>query len=113
MIVTIPLQAIPNQETSIVLNQQECRIQIRQLGSHLFATLTVDDSVVFRNAICLDRSPINGFETLGFSGVLYFVDTRGNSSPQFDELADRYRLCYASEDESVYDEVMNVNLLRK
>lgn len=113
MILTIPLQPIPNQETSIVLNQQECRIQIRQLGSHLFATLTVDDSVVFRNAICLDRTPINGFETLGFSGALYFVDTKGHDCPQYEGLADRYSLCYASEDESVYDEVMNVNLLRK
>ena len=39
----IPLQTLPNQEFSIVLDGQNCVINLRQMGGFLYLTLTADE----------------------------------------------------------------------
>lgn len=107
MICRIELQALPNQYCSTLLNDQECDIQVRQLGSHLYLTLWVEDALIYQNALCSIGSVINGSEVLGFSGALYFVDNKGKDSPQWEELGDRWQLYYVSPDETLYDELTN------
>ena len=111
MISQIELQALPNQKASVLLNDQECEIQLRQLGNRMFMSLTVDDEVVFSNVLCPVAAPINGFEVLGFSGVLFFLDTKGRSDPQWEELGTRWLLFYASPDEEIYKELMDARNL--
>lgn len=111
MRVQIELQAIPNQTASVLLNDQECEIQVRQMGNRLFMSLSVDDDVIFKNVLCPIAAPINGAEVLGFSGVLFFLDTKGKDDPQWEELGSRWLLFYASPDDDVYQELMDARNL--
>ena len=38
----VPLIATPNQELAIELEEQDCTIQVRQLGNYTYLTLWVD-----------------------------------------------------------------------
>lgn len=111
MRVQIELQALPNQKASVLLNDQECEIQVRQMGNRLFMSLTVDDEVIFNNVLCAVASPINGFEVLGFSGALFFLDTKGHADPQWEELGSRWLLFYVSPDDETYKELMDARNL--
>lgn len=105
MIAQIELQMLPNQKLSVLLGELECDIQLRQMGSRLYLSLAVDNVEVFRNAICTNAGPINGATVLEFPGVLFFLDTKGKESPQWEGLNDRWKLFYASNDEPIYKEI--------
>nr|DAH90086.1 MAG TPA: hypothetical protein [Caudoviricetes sp.] len=111
MISTIDLQAFPNQKLSVLLNDQECDIALRQLGNRLYCTLTVEDETLFENALCTLAAPIGGSETLGFDGVLFFLDTKGKESPQWEGLGTRWILNYASSDEEIYESLINARAI--
>lgn len=108
MIAQIEIQKLPNQSFSVLLNGQECDIQLRQMGHRVYCSLSVEDTPIFKNALCTESAPINGDRALGFDGVLFFVDSKGNASPQWEGLGERWLLYYASSDEKVYGELLNV-----
>ena len=99
MIVEIPVDAIPWQEFSIVLNDYKCLISLRQVAENIYCDLTVDDIEICKGAICEDHSAINQYPSRYFDGVLYFVDTKGKENPQYQGLGDRWILLYEYEDE--------------
>ena len=98
MIVEIPVDAIPWQEFSIVLNDYKCLISLRQVGESIFCDLTVDDIPIFKGAICEDRSAINQYPSRYFDGTLYFIDTKGKEKPEYTGLGDRWVLLYEYEE---------------
>ena len=95
----IPLQPVPNQSFSVVLDEQNCRINIRQMGSSLFLSLTADELDVCKTHICQNRELIPAWSTNRFKGKLAFVDQIGKSHPEYSELGSRYTLCYLTEEE--------------
>lgn len=97
--VEIPVSAIPFQEFSVVLDDQNCTIVLRQIAESLFCDLTVDERVVFQGRICEINAPINLYHSRFFKGSLIFVDTKGSDNPQYDGLGDRWVLIYISESE--------------
>lgn len=111
MVSQIEIQALPNQKASVLLNDQECEVKLRQMGNRLFMSLTVDDEVIFQNVLCPIAAPINGAEVLGFSGVLFFLDTKGHEDPQWEELGTRWLLFYATPDEDIYLDLMDARNL--
>lgn len=111
MTIQIELQALPNQKASVLLDDQECEIQIRQMGNSLYATLKVDDETIFQNVLCPLATPLNGFEVLGFKGALFFLDTKGHEAPQWEGLGDRWLLFFASESDPEYEELMDARNL--
>lgn len=108
MIIPIPLQSLPNQQLSTVLDGQECQITLRQIGTRLYGTLAVDGETVYENAICHHAMSIKAYPTSAFKGTLFFLDTYEQEAPQWEGLGTRWMLYYASEDEQIYQDMMNV-----
>lgn len=89
----IPLSAIPSQTANVTLDGQVARITVRTIGSFLYFSL---DGVV-TNRICRNRQRLLvDAQYHGFVGDFEFVDTQGDSDPQYPGLADRFMLVYFS-----------------
>lgn len=92
----VPSQAVPNQTTQIVLNNQVCQIELFQSPDALFINLYVNDNPIIEGGICQDRNLIVRDLYLGFDGDFVFVDTQGSSDPSYTGLGSRYFLLYLS-----------------
>lgn len=98
--IRIPLQQIPNQEFSIVLDGQNCVINLRQMGGFLYLTLTADEVKICDTHVCQAGEPIPVWNTPLFSGRLFFIDENGKfAPPQYEALGERFILNYATADE--------------
>lgn len=98
MIYRIPISAIPNQQLSVVLDDQNCVIALRQIAQSVYCDLTVDDAVVFQGRICETESLINQYPSRNFHGKLFFVDTKGSDNPQYEGFNSRWLLVYEPEE---------------
>ena len=95
----VPVQTIPAQQFSIVLDGQNCVVTLRQLGGALFMDLEVNGEKVVSGHICQNCEPIPVWSTTLFKGRLLFNDTFGQEHPRYDELETRFDLLYLTEDE--------------
>lgn len=92
----IPLQPVPNQTTQVVLNNQNCQIDIFQSPDALFMNLYTNDDPVIEGAICQNLNRIVRDLYFGFSGDFAFFDTQGISDPVYTGLGSRFLLFYYS-----------------
>lgn len=90
----VPISAIPYQELYIILNNQNCYITLRQLGDYIYASLRVDNNVIFSNVICNINAPLNVYPSPYFTGILQFYDEKGTDKPHYSELGSRWKLKY-------------------
>lgn len=90
----IPLQAIPNQQLTTLLDGQYVQIDVMQRRTGLFASIYLDNELVIGNVICQDRNRLVRSKYLGFSGDLAFVDMQGADDPTYAELGSRFKLIY-------------------
>ena len=90
----IPLQATPSQVFSILLEGQNCEMQIFQKGVSMYMTLTVNNQTLLSTVICRNLVKIVRYGYLGFVGNLVFIDTQGDSDPTYEGLGSRYQLIY-------------------
>lgn len=90
----IPLQATPAQSLSVVLNNQNCQINVYQKSTGLYLDLAVNNSPIVNAVICLDRVKIVREAYLGFQGDLAFADIQGTSDPDYMGFGSRYLLIY-------------------
>lgn len=90
----IPLQSAPSQLTKIVLDEQNFQIYIYQKDQGLFVDVNVNGTDIVSGIIALDAVPIICREYENVSGNLLFVDTQGNSDPEYTGLGTRYALVY-------------------
>jgi len=96
---TIPLQAVPNQTLTSLVNNQSLNINVYDKASNLYIDIFLNGDLIVSNVICRDLAPIICREYLGFNGNLMFVDNQGNSDPVYTELGTRYQLVYFTEEE--------------
>lgn len=61
--IEIPLQKLPHQEFSIVLDGQNCVLELRQMGSFLYLTLTADEVKICDSHACQSGEPIPVWNT--------------------------------------------------
>lgn len=100
MSLQVPLAAVPAQTLSVVLDQQNCQISFRTLDGTLYFSLSVDDSPIVKNHACRDRARmLLASRYFGFRGDFVFVDTQGETQPEYTGLADRYVFLYLTEAE--------------
>ena len=100
--VEVPLIATPNQELSIELEEQDCTIQVRQLGNYTYLTLWVDSTLIIENAICMPGVAILQGYIQGFNGNFVLVDSSDPNNQQlsdYTELGSRFLLLYLTEEE--------------
>lgn len=95
----IPLSAIPNQRFSVILDDQNVTISLKQKGDAVYMSVECDQQVVVSGHICNDRVQIPRFKTTKFKGHLLFVDTLGGNHPAYELFGKRYQLIYLSEGE--------------
>lgn len=94
----IPLTAIPFQTVNAVVNGQNYRITVRQLGVALFTSLMVDGAQVTSNVIASVNSGLIPHAQTLANTQIYWVDTQGADNPRYDGLGDRWRLIFEAND---------------
>jgi hypothetical protein len=95
----IPLQSIPSQSISCVLNGQNVKLTISQKDSNIFVNVSCNDVVINSGVLALNRNPIVRQPYNGFSGNLLFRDTQGTSDPYYTGFSGRYQLMYLTDEE--------------
>jgi hypothetical protein len=91
----IPTQPIPSQTFQIVLNNQNCQLNIYQRYFGLFMDVYyVGPTLIIAGVICQNLNYIVRSLYLGFSGDFVFWDTQGSSNPYYTGLGSRYQLVY-------------------
>ena len=98
----VPLIATPNQELAIELEEQDCTIQVRQLGNYTYLTLWVDSTLIVENAICMPGVAILQDYVHGFRGNFVLVDSSDPNNQQlsnYTELGSRFILLYLTDEE--------------
>lgn len=94
MSIRIPLAAVPSQKLSVNLGGQSCQIAIYQKETGVFLDLARDNIAIVTGAICRDRVSVVREEYLTFAGLVGFVDTQGESDPDYTGFGTRYQLAY-------------------
>ena len=97
--VTVPLQAQPNQQLKIVLGGQNCQISVYMRGSYLFMDLNVNGQEIFSGASVRSFILQNPCPYRPFVGDFIFVDEQGIDDPVYTGLGSRWQLVYLSDEE--------------
>jgi len=103
MALIIPLQPVPSQILSVVLDNQNCQISIYQRFFGLYLDLVVNAIPVRAGASCLNNNRIIRYKYLPFIGDLVFFDTQGSNDPDFTGLGGRYQFAYLEAADLVND----------
>lgn len=98
---TIPLQAVPSQTLSVLLNQQNCQIAVYQKTTGLYFDLSINDAPIVKSVICRDRTRLVRQEYHGFTGEIAFADMLGTNDPDFTGLGGRYVLVYLEQSDLI------------
>lgn len=97
---TVPLQALPSQTTSVSLGGQACQFNIYSRFGVLFMDVYVDNSPIMLGVQCQNGNRIVRSRYLGFLGDLIFVDTQSpGTDPMWEGLGSRYLLEYLTADD--------------
>lgn len=97
-IYSIPLTATPWQTVSAVVNGQNYRVEVRQMGAHLFTSLMVDGEQVTQSVQARSGQTIIPWAQTVADTALYWKDTQGNEPPQYEGLGSRWILCYEADE---------------
>jgi hypothetical protein len=96
---SIPLQTTASQTLTVLLANQNVRLNIYQKTTGLFVDVFVSDTPVCTTILVHDRDRFVRSEYSGFIGDFIFVDTQGADDPVWDGLGVRYQLIYLEADD--------------
>lgn len=101
----IPLNNEKNQEFNIVLDEQECTIQIQSLNDNLYFSLYADDKQIIENILVNIGIRILHNKPFGFKGNFVFIDTYSKAdeqkNPNYLQLDTRFKLYFLTEEEDL------------
>ncbi len=103
----VPTLALPNQQITVTLANQNCRIDLYQMSYGLFCDLYVSNRIfapgtlIIGGVICQAKNRIVRDAYLGFIGDLIFIDNDEGPNmpaedPFFSGLGTRFSLAYLS-----------------
>jgi hypothetical protein len=90
----IPLLTVATQLLTVLLNEQNCNINVYQGVGGLFIDVGVNGKLIIGGVIAHDRCKIVRDPYLGFIGDLAFWDSQGTQDPDWTGLNQRYYLGY-------------------
>lgn len=103
--IQIPLSALPNQILSIVLNEQNCRLQVRARGHALYLDLEVNNQPVQYGALMIPKAPLITVSNTTFHGQLRLIDSKSKPdyprAPYYQGLGTRFLLYYLTPEEEL------------
>lgn len=96
MALIVPLLAIPKQHLSIVLDNQQAEIWVRQLRYGMFMDVAQSGVFIANNVLCENLNVIVRAPYTGFSGDFAFYDTQGTDDPDYTQIGPggRFLLLY-------------------
>jgi hypothetical protein len=97
----IPLKQLPAQKLRVVLDDQNCTLNIYYRFGNVYLDLLVGDADVITGAICRNRQNIITVANNDFKGGLYFLDLLGDSDPEYGLFNDRFVLLFVAAGEEV------------
>lgn len=99
----IPLNNEKNQEFNIVLDEQECTIQVQELNNNLYFSLYADENQIVENALVNVGIRILHNQPFDFKGNFVFIDTYSKpneqKNPNFMQLDTRFKLYFLTAEE--------------
>lgn len=93
---TIALQPVPSQTLKVVLDSQNCQLNLYQKEQGLFVDVLLDGEAISSAVIARDAVALMPRRYLGFAGNLMFIDTQGRADPEYKGLGERFQLVYLS-----------------
>jgi hypothetical protein len=91
----VPLQPVPAQTLTVILNLQQVMITLRQMSTGLFMDLQNEGVEVVGLVSCQNLTRIVRDLYFGFEGDFVFYDTTGNGAdPVYTGLGSRFVLVY-------------------
>lgn len=90
----IPLDTVPSQSISVVLNNQRCIIKIREMLGRQYLSLSSNGTIICQNVLMQNNFPIIKTSYLGFVGDFIVVDLSGDEPPIYTGWGDRWVLLY-------------------
>ena len=90
----IPITNVPSQSFSVQLGSQNCSINIYQKSTGLYFDLFINNVNIVQTMLCLNLVGLVRESYQGFTGQLFFFDTKGTSDPSYQGLGTRYLLVY-------------------
>jgi hypothetical protein len=98
----IPLRAIPNQTLSVLVSNQNTRINVYQKGvvPRLYCDVILNEATPQATGIlCQNLKPIVRYGYVGYQGDFFFFDTQGADDPVYTGLGSRFLLYYLAPNE--------------
>lgn len=92
----IPLEAIPYQTLSFMLEDKSVQVSVRQLGTSLYTSLWIDGEPITSLVRATNGGRICAYPTSAIDTDLRWIDTVGDSDPQYDGLGTRWRMVYGN-----------------
>lgn len=99
----IPLQPVPSQIVTALLDGQVTQLRIYQKNYGLYCDISVNNTLIIGGVKCENLNRIKRSEYLAFLGDVFFFDTQGDTDPYYTGLGPfgtaRYNFIYVSEAE--------------
>ena len=95
----LPLQAVPNQAFSALLDGLSYRITLKQATGVMVATISIDDEEVISGSRFFADSPLISYPHLEKGGGNFVMTTEGDALPAFDQFGITQFLIYVTADE--------------
>lgn len=91
---SVPLNPVPSQTLTLLLNNQPIRLNVRTFATGLFMDVLLNNVLIAAAVPCLNNNKIVREAYSGLIGDFMFTDTQGESDPTYDGLGARYQLIY-------------------
>lgn len=91
MILSIPLQATPNQRLSLALGGRDITLRLRTLHERLYLSVYEGSRPLALTRLCHNRLPL-----AAAGGIFYFDDAHGSLNPHWQGLGSRFRLLWSA-----------------
>lgn len=69
----VPLQAIPNQTFTILLNGELYRIALRTVQELTYMSVWINEEVLFYNQLCTPNNWVNPYDYVSRNGKFFFA----------------------------------------
>lgn len=97
MIAEVPLIALPSQELSLVLGNQDVTVRVLTRGDYLYLDVLKESEPVILGQLIVTGQNLLPAGLSDFTGNFQMVDLNGDSDPVYTGLGTQYRLLYNDE----------------